>query len=661
MTALQSPRPAFALDLHHSNSRSSFTTPDRLISQPHSPLITRTDNINSPKEPTSRASTTTPKTPTSANKPPNTSSNADSGKKSASKVSHVICKFYKAGNCSAGSACQFSHSLPEVGQGKPICQWFVKGNCRFAHKCALAHILPGQPMSMDRKNKRAAQAAAREAAAPTSAAAPNASHPLSASPSELTFQIAQQGFHPQSNDVNDYRQHEVVHSNHPQLKSRSNHLMNDSDAEHPSAHLNDELEFGLPDDFTTHPYHHHHLRSHPIGYQIPSQQSHPANQFSVALSSPVRTHLNSDNVFNTEHHPQSRNSRPVSPEHIRVPISISRGGVNGGWARDQSPSPFGAGSPFSAPGSRSVFLPRPGSFGSEDGFPRSAPSAGTSPRLSAFMSNPSQLDDGLLWNHADGDEDVTELLPSSLHSLLTPEERHRQHLRKHTHQLFSQSVPTENLLESFHKPSSGLHSPLPTLAVRTRSPPPPSHLRESSASTIRAPGPLSASYIPASTHLPSWPTAAQHHHTLSPPLLSSPAADHAFLSHAPGTSLPQGLAAGLSRLHFQPPLHTGLTPACSPSNGGGLFNDFSKPSPVESTHLGPHSALSQRLAGAAGHGARSLMAIQGSPLSRNVSYGFPAAFEPDEDDETHHSNHPSGGLRWRASAEDDDAPFELEI
>ncbi|PLW09211.1 hypothetical protein PCASD_18319 [Puccinia coronata f. sp. avenae] len=90
-------------------------------------------------------------TPTISTANGNHPSTLDSSKKSASKVSHVICKFFKAGNCSAGTTCQFSHTLPELGQGKPVCQWFVKGNCRFAHKCALAHILPGQPMSMDRK------------------------------------------------------------------------------------------------------------------------------------------------------------------------------------------------------------------------------------------------------------------------------------------------------------------------------------------------------------------------------------------------------------------------------------------------------------------------------------------------------------------------------
>ena len=75
-------------------------------------------------------------------------------------LSHVPCKFYKVGGCTAGASCPFSHALVEPGAQKESCAWFVKGNCKFGHKCALAHILPGQSMAMDRKNKKAAQVAA---------------------------------------------------------------------------------------------------------------------------------------------------------------------------------------------------------------------------------------------------------------------------------------------------------------------------------------------------------------------------------------------------------------------------------------------------------------------------------------------------------------------
>lgn len=78
----------------------------------------------------------------------------------AKDLSHVPCKFFKVGGCTAGASCPFSHVILEPGQQKEVCTWFVKGNCKFGHKCALAHILPGQSMAMDRKNKKAAQTAA---------------------------------------------------------------------------------------------------------------------------------------------------------------------------------------------------------------------------------------------------------------------------------------------------------------------------------------------------------------------------------------------------------------------------------------------------------------------------------------------------------------------
>ena len=82
----------------------------------------------------------------------------------AKDLSHVPCKFYKVGGCTAGASCPFSHTAVEPGGQKETCTWFVKGNCKFGHKCALAHILPGQSMAMDRKNKKAAQTAAAAAA-----------------------------------------------------------------------------------------------------------------------------------------------------------------------------------------------------------------------------------------------------------------------------------------------------------------------------------------------------------------------------------------------------------------------------------------------------------------------------------------------------------------
>lgn len=56
----------------------------------------------------------------------------------AKDLSHVPCKFHKAGNCTAGTACPFSHDLTVPGTTKPVCQWYAKGNCKFGHKVRLA-------------------------------------------------------------------------------------------------------------------------------------------------------------------------------------------------------------------------------------------------------------------------------------------------------------------------------------------------------------------------------------------------------------------------------------------------------------------------------------------------------------------------------------------
>ncbi|KAI9613486.1 hypothetical protein H4Q26_010091 [Puccinia striiformis f. sp. tritici PST-130] len=531
---------------------------------------------------------------------------ADGSKKSASKVSHVICKFYKAGNCSAGTTCQFSHNLPELGAGKPVCQWFVKGNCRFAHKCALAHILPGQPMSMDRKNKRAAQAAAREAAATSTTQPSDVPFPASPPP-ELTLELVDDDNNQSNQSINHHINATPIQSrdslSSPEIihRSRQAHrspraLLSDLDHEH--SHQTDDLQFGLPDDFM-------------------SAETSPPVRFATAALSPSGHHSNglypnpfhNSNSYSDQQHqanyryhdnrslgsPGTPQQNGFSAERHHLPSSADRGRA---WPREQSPSPFGAGSPFSAPGSRSVFLPRIGSFGSDDGYPRSAPSVATSPNHVSHLASMGHAHDEDMWDEVavDGEEDVTELLPSSLHSLLTPAERHRQHIRKHApHTLYSRSVPVEDIisakLKKQNEPSAlrngmAINNPLsvsPAPGFRHAASNEPiqlhhhlSYQRENSNTTIRPQLPtyLSSSYIPPTSTFGNWeqsqaydqaaPPASQ----LSPPIaLSSHKAleRSGVFGHAPGTSLPQGLAAGLSRLHFQPPVPTGLTPCGSPS------------------------------------------------------------------------------------------------
>ena len=56
-------------------------------------------------------------------------------------TSHVPCKFFKSGQCQAGKACPFLHSTDDTTVDTP-CKYFAKGNCKFGAKCMLAHILP---------------------------------------------------------------------------------------------------------------------------------------------------------------------------------------------------------------------------------------------------------------------------------------------------------------------------------------------------------------------------------------------------------------------------------------------------------------------------------------------------------------------------------------
>ncbi|KAF2195392.1 hypothetical protein K469DRAFT_543756 [Zopfia rhizophila CBS 207.26] len=56
-------------------------------------------------------------------------------------TSHVPCKFYRQGACQAGKACPFLHSDEPLAERAP-CKYFTRGNCKFGAKCALAHILP---------------------------------------------------------------------------------------------------------------------------------------------------------------------------------------------------------------------------------------------------------------------------------------------------------------------------------------------------------------------------------------------------------------------------------------------------------------------------------------------------------------------------------------
>ncbi|KAF1985793.1 hypothetical protein K402DRAFT_100826 [Aulographum hederae CBS 113979] len=53
-------------------------------------------------------------------------------------TSHVPCKFFRQGMCQAGKACPFLHTTEPVTP----CKYYQKGNCKFGMKCANEHIMP---------------------------------------------------------------------------------------------------------------------------------------------------------------------------------------------------------------------------------------------------------------------------------------------------------------------------------------------------------------------------------------------------------------------------------------------------------------------------------------------------------------------------------------
>ncbi|PLW34273.1 hypothetical protein PCANC_17679 [Puccinia coronata f. sp. avenae] len=504
----------------------------------------------------------------------------------------------------------------------------------------MAHILPGQPMSMDRKNKRAAQAAACEAAANSATQPSNTPFPASPPP-ELTLELVDDDNHPSNSSSNHLITADPIQSidtlSSPEVMHRSRQLLRSprallSNLDHETSNQSDDLQFGLPDNFVT------------------SDNSPPV----CALL--VTPHQNG---FSSELH-------QTSGEQAQA------------WPREQSPSPFGAGSPFSAPGSRSMFLPRIGFFGSDDGYPRSAPSVATSPNHmphSASMNHPNNKD---LWDkvEVDGEEDVTELLPSSLHLLLTPAERHCQHIQKHApHTLYSRSVPVEDIistkLKKHTEPSAlrngmAINNPLSVspapgsrrVALSNNNEPmqPPhrlSYQRETSSTTIQSQHPnyLSSSYIPPASSFGNWEQAQPHDQPVPPssqllppialPLQKSLKKSSVF-GHTPRTGLPQGLVAGLSRLHFQPPLPTGLTLYGLPS-GNPRDHPLSPPrSPLLAGNTKYMSSTQPLLLRMAGLNLGSTTVSYSSPLSRNLSCS-------------------PGPLSSLQCPKDNDAPFRFEM
>ncbi|KAI1785242.1 hypothetical protein LXA43DRAFT_1117797 [Ganoderma leucocontextum] len=545
----------------------------------------------------------------------------------AKDLSHVPCKFFRVGSCTAGSSCPFSHHLLEPGQQKEVCAWFVKGNCKFGHKCALAHVLPGQSMSMDRKNKKAAQLAANAANGPPSKDGPKHSRPHRAphhpaSPATQSRNALFSGSTAPTRAMPPQPPHVYPHPSqgYPlSFRSRSPHAPTPApDSDQPS----------IPD--TSNP--------------TPDRAS-PA---------PLPTHTPSAPRRISDASPPVDYGPIGSPPHT----SSSSGGparING-FSPGTSPQPHGLStSPFSAPGPQSVFtIPRQHDDGASDFKARSGLSASLGAMnwgSDRIASRRIGLEDVVV-----EDEDLEEFLPSSLTDLLTPEERSRRLSRTNAtrpnvgleressaqrsaadaHHRYSRSVPAPSLLQdikSIWADAGGPPIGSPDAAALGTSHlggglgnGTPSSFTSNSGLAPRvdemlSPSNASAAFLPGLHHfintkpsqrptmasgLTSMYSAGAGTHNLSssaygvefngvamsPPHTSTygmpppndpylqpagrraggrPGAGDAFVpgmddhrsalspssralqAHAPGQSLPQGLAAGYSRIHALPP------------------------------------------------------------------------------------------------------------
>ncbi|GAA5882007.1 hypothetical protein JCM16303_003506 [Sporobolomyces ruberrimus] len=552
----------------------------------------------------------------------------------AKDLSHVPCKFYKANSCTAGASCPFSHDLVNAGQTKPICQWFAKGNCKFGHKCALAHVLPGQPMSFDRKNKRAAQAALREAqASMVEGTLVNTTNAIAQSPS-LRQAI-------DSNDLlQSLKQQSIDYSGRigGGAEAARAYMLGGSNgggggsSSGASQQGDFEAVFGSPDSVggrrtpASSPGLQHRTLPHdsphsPLSFASIAQGN--PNGFVAPGPSGLAHHLGSNGRGSVAAHAMlseqarrlSNTSQSLSPPRLghmgystSVPLAVP-GALSNGNGNGQS-SIFGT-SPFS--GSRGLFIPS--SYDSnEDGFPGSPPTRpamlGDMQRSNSNSGWPSYRSHEIaIEDEEDGDDGFEEgFLPSSLNDLLTPEEMRRRTLKSQNGHvpsnlssgspslgafLPSKSVPVDLLLSSRQppRPTSGLPqpqfgsatAPSPWGAVASSSEghnpaaqpftPPQSLLAASRASTLNPVYATSPPSLPPTSYLSTSPQqhppqpfySSSFNDALGPqypsryPQTGLSPNTNASLA-APGSSLPGGLAAGLSRLHLVPPNYTGETP-----------------------------------------------------------------------------------------------------
>ncbi|KAH7344697.1 hypothetical protein B0J17DRAFT_712348 [Rhizoctonia solani] len=608
----------------------------------------------------------------------------------AKDLSHVPCKFFRVGGCTAGPSCPFSHHVAEPG-AKSVCTWFVKGSCKFGHKCALAHVLPGQPMSMDKRNKRAAQAATGKGGdkGGENKTSDKGGGGQGRERNRRTGPDAEHGAKSRE------RKSTLLGTPPPGIGIGSKAPISISKAAPTPATLSDPTITGLPDDFdelTATPRQPPHRQFSPVA-SVAAQLADPNNSQPIGLNGAQSAAAPAESACRPSPLPFSHTPGSYSSGHLSrnnasdfgpvgsppaaspgkggfIPGHTTRTSINGfavGTSppvRGENPAAFGS-SPFSAPGSKSLFLSY--SLDQHEAPKQSAPFDSKWDKQRTIK--PRDLDNAV------DDEDLEEFLPSSLTDLLSPGERERRMSRtRHgtrpsvDNHLFSRSVPSSNMLDiksiwdEQNKPrgrdadtslqlnsqmrgtSQGRYADEDTRSTSSslmgtsnvsagflaqRSTGGPAGMRPMAAQSYDNNAPavpdftLSASIDPVSTlgAMQSRPIPGGQKTDLSSALSPS---TRALRNHAPGQSLPQGLAAGLSRCTCTPRAYDPFSFEDPPRPTFSTLNNLSGPSP---------SAL---------------------PISRTPSSSSNAALSPPPNQRLHPGNTWASPLARPARTDDDD-------
>ncbi|SGY61665.1 BQ5605_C007g04584 [Microbotryum silenes-dioicae] len=443
-------------------------------------------------------------------------------------LSHVRCRFFAAGSCTAGAACSFSHEVVAPGTAKPVCKFFTQGNCKFAHKASRAG-------SEELETRRSSQSALRDAQAhaqmqahassadvvdpSTSPSATSSSTAIGSSPTQVPssglakiFQSSGSTAQPWDMGAKSWSRVAGTTTS-PQQSSA---VMSTS----PGSRWPPESEEGMSTTSSAMP-----ATSADPTAAASSQLSSPGStaifisassglsQMSAKLANPsnnARSSVAVQVMLGQQARRMSSTSESLSPPRPAEP-SHARGDFGMGMSPPlamQSSSSIGAGtgapthsifgtSPFSG-GSRALFMPS--SYDSnEDSSARSPPPRGGI--MAEQMRRNSSRNGGNLFgigasnsfgledNAEDGDDDETNdvfnsegFLPSSLNELLTPDEVRRRASRAGM-----------GLASPSFNPFNSQSVPADLMLSRGRPPMPPTTLSTSSSSSTRGWGALSAS------------------------------------------------------------------------------------------------------------------------------------------------------------------------